>query len=187
MLADATSPEAAGAELVLVPVGSMEQHGPHLPLDTDTVIRIDTVAAVETVLRVDTVRIGPADTQVRVDTLLRVDTLRVPVTETLVLTDTLVRVDTLRMPDGAEHTREIVEYGTMAGTTRRQMLRRFANGFGMVGLAGLNFLVSLGMTSMKIFSVPGTTCGRTRSWKPTSTGDPEASGGVHRWDRCAHL
>ncbi|MBZ5739450.1 mycofactocin biosynthesis peptidyl-dipeptidase MftE [Nocardioides mangrovi] len=37
-LARATSAEAAGAELVLVPLGSLEQHGPHLPLDTDTVI-----------------------------------------------------------------------------------------------------------------------------------------------------
>jgi mycofactocin system creatininase family protein len=37
-LAEAMSPETTGAALVLVPVGSLEQHGPHLPLDTDTVI-----------------------------------------------------------------------------------------------------------------------------------------------------
>ena len=37
-LAEATSPRTAGAELVLVPMGSIEQHGPHLPLETDTVI-----------------------------------------------------------------------------------------------------------------------------------------------------
>lgn len=36
-LGDATSPEVAGARSVLlVPLGSTEQHGPHLPLDTDT-------------------------------------------------------------------------------------------------------------------------------------------------------
>lgn len=38
MLAGATSAETAGARLVLVPVGSTEQHGPHLPLHTDTLI-----------------------------------------------------------------------------------------------------------------------------------------------------
>ena len=38
-LADQTWPELATAQhTVLVPVGSLEQHGPHLPLDTDTVI-----------------------------------------------------------------------------------------------------------------------------------------------------
>jgi creatinine amidohydrolase len=37
-LGDATWPETAGGSVVLVPVGSTEQHGPHLPLDTDTVV-----------------------------------------------------------------------------------------------------------------------------------------------------
>ncbi|KAA1394213.1 mycofactocin biosynthesis peptidyl-dipeptidase MftE [Aeromicrobium ginsengisoli] len=37
-LADRTWPEVDGRPLVLVPVGSIEQHGPHLPLDTDTAI-----------------------------------------------------------------------------------------------------------------------------------------------------
>jgi creatinine amidohydrolase len=37
-LAGATSPEVQRGAVVVVPVGSLEQHGPHLPLDTDTVI-----------------------------------------------------------------------------------------------------------------------------------------------------
>lgn len=37
-LADATWLDTAGAAVVLVPLGSLEQHGPHLPLDTDTVV-----------------------------------------------------------------------------------------------------------------------------------------------------
>lgn len=38
MLAGATSPSTIDTDLVLVPIGSLEQHGPHLPLETDTVI-----------------------------------------------------------------------------------------------------------------------------------------------------
>lgn len=37
-LADAAWPDVPEGALVLVPVGSVEQHGPHLPLDTDAVI-----------------------------------------------------------------------------------------------------------------------------------------------------
>jgi creatinine amidohydrolase len=37
-LADAVWPDVPAGALVLVPVGSTEQHGPHLPLDTDTVV-----------------------------------------------------------------------------------------------------------------------------------------------------
>ncbi|ELP65167.1 mycofactocin biosynthesis peptidyl-dipeptidase MftE [Streptomyces turgidiscabies] len=38
MLADAVWSAVPSGALVLVPVGSTEQHGPHLPLDTDTVV-----------------------------------------------------------------------------------------------------------------------------------------------------
>jgi creatinine amidohydrolase len=37
-LADATWPELTGRPLVLVPLGAVEQHGPHLPLATDAVV-----------------------------------------------------------------------------------------------------------------------------------------------------
>ncbi len=46
-LGGATSAElAGGAANVLVPVGSTEQHGPHLPLDTDTRVATAVAAAV---------------------------------------------------------------------------------------------------------------------------------------------
>jgi creatinine amidohydrolase len=47
-LSNLTSPEvsALGARVLLVPVGSLEQHGPHLPLDTDTRIAVALAAAV---------------------------------------------------------------------------------------------------------------------------------------------
>ena len=37
-LAAATWPELGGRPLVVVPLGSLEQHGPHLPLGTDTAV-----------------------------------------------------------------------------------------------------------------------------------------------------
>jgi creatinine amidohydrolase len=37
-LADATWPELAAQPLVVVPLGAVEQHGPHLPLATDAVV-----------------------------------------------------------------------------------------------------------------------------------------------------
>jgi len=42
-LGDLVSPALAGAGVLAIPVGACEQHGPHLPLDTDT--RIATAAA----------------------------------------------------------------------------------------------------------------------------------------------
>lgn len=44
LLADAVTSSAAGARLAFVPVGSIEQHGPHLPLDTATDTAIATAA-----------------------------------------------------------------------------------------------------------------------------------------------
>lgn len=45
-LADAVWPDIGLRPLVLVPVGSVEQHGPHLPLDTDTEIAVAVAEAV---------------------------------------------------------------------------------------------------------------------------------------------
>jgi creatinine amidohydrolase len=47
-LSSMTSPEvsAAAASVLLVPVGSLEQHGPHLPLDADTRIAVALAGAV---------------------------------------------------------------------------------------------------------------------------------------------
>ena len=45
-IADATWPDLEQIELVVVPVGSIEQHGPHLPLDTDTTIAVAVAEAV---------------------------------------------------------------------------------------------------------------------------------------------
>lgn len=50
MLGDATWPELDRTELVVVPVGSVEQHGPHLPLDTDTTIAVAVSQAVAAAL-----------------------------------------------------------------------------------------------------------------------------------------
>ena len=38
LLARARTPELCGGQMLLIPVGSTEQHGPHLPLGMDTVI-----------------------------------------------------------------------------------------------------------------------------------------------------
>jgi creatinine amidohydrolase len=57
-LTDATWPEAAGAPLVVVPLGSVEQHGRHLPMATDTVVA---QAVAETVVpRLDGALLAPA-------------------------------------------------------------------------------------------------------------------------------
>ncbi len=58
-LGTATWPETAGdRRLLVVPVGSLEQHGPHLPLDTDTQVAVALTRAVAK-LRAD-VMVAPA-------------------------------------------------------------------------------------------------------------------------------
>lgn len=55
-----TSAEVAAldAPILLVPVGSFEQHGPHLPLDTDTLIAVQLAWEAQRRLDVDSM-IGP--------------------------------------------------------------------------------------------------------------------------------
>lgn len=50
-LADRAWPEVATGSSVLLPIGSLEQHGPHLPLDTDTVIATSVAQAIADRLR----------------------------------------------------------------------------------------------------------------------------------------
>lgn len=52
-LADATWQEVASVDILLVPVGSTEQHGPHLPLETDSTIAVAVAERVATALADD--------------------------------------------------------------------------------------------------------------------------------------
>ena len=61
-LGGARSPAVPPSALVLVPVGSIEQHGPHLPLDTDTAIADAVAHRVADLLRSDQVLVAPAIT-----------------------------------------------------------------------------------------------------------------------------
>lgn len=57
-LSTMTWPEVGGDTLLVVPTGSCEQHGPHLPLDTDT--RIAVALADELAQRVEGILVAPA-------------------------------------------------------------------------------------------------------------------------------
>ncbi|MEV7389020.1 MULTISPECIES: mycofactocin biosynthesis peptidyl-dipeptidase MftE [unclassified Streptomyces] len=59
VLADAVWPAVPSGALVLVPVGSTEQHGPHLPLDTDTVVAGAVARRTAAALATDTPYGGP--------------------------------------------------------------------------------------------------------------------------------
>jgi mycofactocin system creatininase family protein len=57
LIAGSPSPDGTLAPILIVPVGSTEQHGPHLPLATDTLIAEEIVA--RAVHRTDGLLIGP--------------------------------------------------------------------------------------------------------------------------------
>src|SRR6185503_566786 len=57
-LTDMTWPEVADRPLLCIPVGSCEQHGPHLPLHTDTIVA-EALAARLAASRADVV-VGPS-------------------------------------------------------------------------------------------------------------------------------
>jgi creatinine amidohydrolase len=57
-LAERTWTELGGPRTLLVPVGSLEQHGPHLPLDTDT--RVATAVAGRAAAQEPSVLVAPA-------------------------------------------------------------------------------------------------------------------------------
>ena len=52
-----TWPEVSGNACVVIPVGSFEQHGPHLPLDTDT--QIASHLCVQATMNIDNVVVAP--------------------------------------------------------------------------------------------------------------------------------
>lgn len=62
-LHDAVWPALPGGPTVLVPVGSIEQHGPHLPFDTDTVIAVAVANGVAEALAAEGVEVLVAPAQ----------------------------------------------------------------------------------------------------------------------------